>query len=131
MILFLRKKILKVIIHLTKDIQLQRLKKDSIKSLGNIELPLNINFENKLYTFGKHQKLNKLMKYPLLKKRELVNTLGEITWIINYYYPEVKYCPTLFYLIMLLVNFYSKQKTFYIIKTMIQISKVIINFFFK
>jgi hypothetical protein len=93
-----------------------------IKSLGNIET--GIDFSKKLYTFEKYHKLKKIIKYPLLKNRMLVQTLGEITWIVDYYMAEVKYCPTLFFVIMLLVNFMSKQEVFYMIKTMVDISNV-------
>jgi hypothetical protein len=93
--------------------------------LGNIET--GIDFAKKLYTFEKIHKLKKIIKYPLLKNRVLVQTLGEITWIVDYYMSEIKYCPTLFFVIMLLVNFMSKENTFYIIKIMVEISNVSIN----
>lgn len=77
-----------------------------------------------MYTFSKYQKFKKLIKYPLLKQKGLVTVLGEITWILNYYYPEIIYCPTLFFFVMLLVNFMSKEKVLYMVKTMIEISTV-------
>jgi hypothetical protein len=77
-----------------------------------------------MYTFCEHNELTKVIKHPLLKKKDLVCVLGEISWIINYYFPEIKYCPTLFFFIMLLVNFMGKEKSFYMVKTMIEISNV-------
>ena len=95
-----------------------------IKSFGNIEFDSKFDFSNKLYTFGRHQKLKKMIKYPLLRNRDLVNVLGEITWVINHYYSKVRYCPTMFYVAMLLVNFLKKEQAFYVVKSMIAISSV-------
>lgn len=77
-----------------------------------------------MYTFGRHQKLKKIIKYPLLRNRELVNVLGEITWVVNHYFSQVKYCPTLFFVTMLMVNFLSKERVFYMVQSMIAISSV-------
>lgn len=104
--------------------QLRKLRDLEIKSMGNIEFESKIDFSKKLYTFGKQHKLRKLIKYPLLGSRELVDVLGEITWVINHYYPQVDYCPTLFFVLMLLVNFFAKERAFYVVKTMIGISTV-------
>lgn len=97
------------------------------ESLTNIEIVDQIDFSKKIYTFSKQNNLRKIIRNPPLSKMQKLKELGEITWVINYFYSEVQYCPTLLFVIMLLLNFLSKQETFYLIKLMIEFSSVTLS----